>query len=267
MWLIDTKTLCLTDIQQPESVQYAILSHCWRDGQEVSFHEFAHLDPSNTRQKPGFSKIFMTCGFARRHGIPYAWIDTCCIDKSSSAELSEAINSMFRWYQRAKVCFVFLADMPSQTTDISLYLEKCRWFTRGWTLQELIAPEKVEFYDQAWGFIGTKTTLVNSLSDITKISREILQGETDFGTISVAQRMSWAAHRSTTRTEDLAYCLFGISDVHLPLIYGEGHKAFTRLQEAILQNSADLSLFAWTSKCGQKYRGAFAKSPAEFENC
>jgi len=170
----------------------------------------------------------------------------CCIDKTSSAELSEAINSMFRWYQKASVCYAYLADVLKDTDPDKDPEEfsRSRWFTRGWTLQELVAPKNVVFYSRSWKNIGTKERLCNTISTITGIDIDTLLGE-DVTFVSVANKMSWASGRRTTRTEDMAYCLLGIFDVNMPLLYGEGKKAFLRLQEEILRSSYDHSLFAW----------------------
>jgi hypothetical protein len=173
--------------------------------------------------------------------------DTCCIDKSSSAELSEAINSMYAWYQRGVVCYAYLSDVQLWSTyqpedadgawvaenpEAVLQVMKSRWWTRGWTLQELIAPPSVVFYaatSQGWSKIGTKGSLIDLVAARTGIRDDILRG-LDVKKCSVAQRMSWASQRETTRTEDLAYCLLGIFGVNMPLLYGEGSKAFLRLQ-------------------------------------
>ncbi|KAJ4177343.1 hypothetical protein NW759_017443 [Fusarium solani] len=282
IWLIDTETFKLKDFPYPPS-DYAILSHTWEDD-EVQFQDIKDLE--HARSKAGWSKIEMTCYQARQDGLPWAWVDTCCIDKSSSAELSEAINSMFRWYQQASVCYVYLSDLSVNHTwaDIPLIkfkmltvaeeemlserLEACRWFTRGWTLQELIAPRRVEFFDQEWYPVGSKTHLglLNILRDITGIPTDVLRYYRHINDIPIAQTMSWAAWRETTREEDIAYCLLGIFDVNMPLLYGEGMQAFFRLQEAIAKKHYDLSLFTWQQDpavYGQ-LRGLFAKSPAEF---
>ncbi|KAF5499558.1 Vegetative incompatibility protein HET-E-1 [Colletotrichum fructicola] len=155
MWLLDTQTLKLQEIVDPSTVNYAILSHTW-EHDEVSFQDISDLD--SARKKAGFSKISKTCELARQRSIPYAWVDTCCIDKSSSAELSEAINSMFQWYKLSVVCFVYLSDftfdVPFSSFTTYTVEEKAlcssRWFTRGWTLQELIAPSSVTFYNTRW---------------------------------------------------------------------------------------------------------------------
>jgi hypothetical protein len=266
MWLIDTESLALEAVVNTDDRPYAILSHTW-GCEEVSFYDISHLEQA--RGKQGFSKIEQTCRLARDRGIKHAWVDTCCIDKSSSAELTEAINSMFQWYKNAKICFVFLSDLPSEDSNaMDEYLPRCRWFTRGWTLQELIASKEVEFYDQGWNVRGTKVSLQGQLLKITGVETKILEDSDILHTVPIARRMSWAARRRTTRVEDIAYCLFGIFDVNLPLIYGEGQKAFIRLQEAIAQENSDLSLFAWTSENNdQELRGILAKSPAEFKYC
>lgn len=268
MWLINTDTLKLEWFMGQESApEYAILSHTWLDG-EVSFQDYA--DPEHAHTKPGFHKIKLTCTEAKQAGIRYAWVDTCCIDKTSSAELTEAINSMFQWYGASKVCYVYLPDLdPSVSVNA---MADCRWFTRGWTLQELIAPRKVLFYDSSWTLRGTKASLAKELSLITGVGEDVLHNGTlgILSTIPVAQRMAWAARRTTTRLEDIAYCLLGIFDVNMPMLYGEGEKAFIRLQEEIIKETNDLTLFAWEAtnrhEPPQKYRGILARSPAEFAN-
>jgi hypothetical protein len=168
----------------------------------------------------------------------------CCIDKTSSAELSEAINSMFRWYQKAQVCYVYLTDVSGHNSSRENELSQSRWFTRSWTLQELIAPKFVIFYSKTWETIGTKEHLSHTISKITSIDEDILCGSS-LELVSAAKKMSWAATRQATRKEDVAYSLLGLFDINMPLLYGEGQKAFTRLQEEILRSSYDHSLFAW----------------------
>ncbi|EEU35443.1 uncharacterized protein NECHADRAFT_16940, partial [Fusarium vanettenii 77-13-4] len=248
-------------------IPYAILSHTWR-ADEVDFNDMRDL--AVARSKKGFSKTEEPCRMAISHGLRYAWVDTCCIDKSSSAELSEAMNSMIQWYRQAAVCYAFLSDLPvSGEIRGSDSFGKCRWFTRGWTLQELIAPADVRFFDQAWSPRGTKKTLCSEVSKITGISETVLGNQVPLSTIPLARRMSWAAGRQTTRAEDLAYCLLGIFDVNISMIYGEGSKAFVRLQEEILRKTTDLSLFAWvtTNTPTTEYRGILAESPCEFPEC
>ena len=198
-------------------------------------------------------KVREACAFARANGYQYIWIDSCCIDKTSSAELSEAINSMYAWYARAEICYAYLADVPPAAdhrkprSDFRGSL----WFTRGWTLQELIAPRDVLFLSGDWAPIGPKYALVDLIEDITGISEEALLHVEPLDRFSVAQRLSWAAGRETTRLEDQAYSLLGIFDINMPTLYGEGDRAFRRLQEEIMQRVPDQSLFAW----GEIYLG------------
>ena len=145
-------------------------------------------------------------------------VDTCCIDKSSSAELTESINSMYRWYQEAAICYAYLFDV--QSGDMSS-LSRSAWLTRGWTLQELIAPARVEFYSSTWDNLRTKASLKKEISAVTGIDVEVLEGA-DPDRFSVTKRMSWASKRTTTRVEDRAYSLLGLFGVNMPMLYGEG---------------------------------------------
>jgi hypothetical protein len=236
--------------------EYAILSHTWgADEEEVTFKDL--MDGAG-KDKSGYKKICFCGERARRDGLQYFWVDTCCIDKSSSAELSEAINSMYRWYRDAKVCYAYLADVPSKSK-----FSESRWFTRGWCLQELIAPSTVIFLDEKWKELGTKASLRQDVSECTGVPVDILSGD-DLQTASIAQRMSWAAKRKTTKVEDLAYCLMGIFGINMPLLYGEGKRAFVRLQEEIMRVSDDHSIFAWKSK-EENHGGLLATSPYAFK--
>jgi Heterokaryon incompatibility protein (HET) len=227
--------------------QYAILSHRWGDEkEEVTFEDMAG---GLGRKKAGYKKIKFCSQQATRDGFQYIWVDTCCIDKRSSAELSESINSMFRWYQQSAICYAYLCDVPDDVnldddTEYSAFVE-CSWFTRGWTLQELIAPRELKFYSTNWIHLGDKRSLRSLISDITGIDGITLALGT-FDHASVAQRMSWASNRHTTRVEDIAYCLLGIFGINMPLLYGEKEAAFIRLQEEIAKNYDDDSLFAWS---------------------
>jgi hypothetical protein len=248
MRLINCSTLRLEEFIGTEIPRYAILSHTW-DGGEVSFADLT-LRQATASTRAGYQKIVFTCKQARRDGLGYAWIDTCCIDKSSSSELSEAINSMFTWYKDAIVCYAYLSDV-SKATMVETFASS-RWFTRGWTLQELLAPSHLIFYDRNWIEMGTKQHQANWLFEITGIDAKALIAQTDvfgdavgFGSFCVAKRMSWASNRTTTRVEDTAYCLLGMFDVNMPLLYGEGDRAFRRLQEEIIKNIDDDSILAW----------------------
>lgn len=260
MRLLNTQTLEFEEFAGSAIPDYAILSHTWEKN-EVSFQEMRNL---GTSTKHGYQKIQETCRLASTKGLKYAWLDTCCIDKSSSSELSEAINSMFEWYRRATICIVYLSDLHLDDPNYQL-LKACRWFTRGWTLQELIAPEQVEFYNANWTIIGSKLQLKDHLQRITGVNEKVLQDSTLLASISVSTKMSWAAHRETTRTEDIAYCLLGIFNVSMPLIYGEGEKAFYRLQEEVIRATHDITIFAWKShNTSQVYEGILASSPMQF---
>ena len=214
---------------------YAILSHTWEtDGQEVIYHDLINNAGSS---KIGYRKITFCGAQAERDGLRYFWVDSCCIDKSSSAELQTAINSMFRWYQNAAKCYVYLSDV-STGKDWEPAFRKSRWFTRGWTLQELLAPQSVEFYSQDAKRLGNKDSLKQQIHEITGIAVKALQGQ--LSQFSDNERRMWAANRETTIEEDQVYCLLGIFDVYLPLIYGEGKEhAFRRLQDEIDKRSGD----------------------------
>ncbi|KAH9903264.1 hypothetical protein C8Q73DRAFT_785866 [Cubamyces lactineus] len=192
-------------------------------------------------------KIRGACAYARADGNRYLWIDSCCIDKSSSAELSEAINSMYMWYQTATVCYVFLSDVTGRLKGDMDHEEffYSRWHTRGWTLQELLAPAAVVFLSRHWLYLGTKFTLALQLEHRLGIPHSVLTRAVPMEDVSVAQRFSWAAQRETTRAEDRAYCLLGIFRVTMPPLYGEGSRAFYRLQQAIWAQRPDHSIFAW----------------------
>jgi len=261
MRLLNAKSQKLEYFQSSETPPYVILSHTWGE-EEVSFQDISGSETLSHLK--GYQKISRCCQQAVTDGYEYVWIDTCCIDKTSSAELSEAINSMFQWYAEADMCYAYLSDVKASADLIvkDSELAKSRWFTRGWTLQELIAPSNVIFYESKWLEIGTKISLRNTLTKITSISSQILDGGS-CDSCSVACRMSWASKRVTTRLEDEAYCLMGIFGVNMPLLYGEGEKAFLRLQEEIMKRSDDHSLFAWTAENMQLY-GLLAGSPRDF---
>lgn len=248
MRLINAKTLKIEEFGPRNLPKYAILSHTWGDC-EPTFAEWRSVVTRRWKSsKPGFAKIFATCRQTCRDGLSHVWIDTVCIDKSSSAELSEAINSMFAWYKKAEVCYVYLTDIPSQPpsgVDLLELMGSSRWFSRGWTLQELIAPDHVVFYSQSWTHLGSKKALASFLSIVTGVDQLCIRNERALREYSIAQRMSWVADRVTTRPEDIAYCLLGIFGINMPLLYGEGERAFIRLQEEIIRQSDDHSILAF----------------------
>lgn len=148
---------------------------------------------------------------------------------------------MFEWYRQAEVCYVYLSDVHRPLSEIDLFLlNESKWFTRGWTLQELLAPRWLEFYNSSWENIGTRSSLANFITQITGIDHLF-----NYEEASVAQKMSWVSRRKTTRLEDLSYCLMGLFNVHMPPLYGEGSKSFQRLQHEILKQSDDESILAW----------------------
>ncbi|KAI0702614.1 heterokaryon incompatibility protein-domain-containing protein [Earliella scabrosa] len=258
MWLLDTRTFKLHYFVSPEAVEdgYAILSHVW-DQEDQSFQDLQrihaeHGESTDLVASAVSRKIRAFCKVAEDHCYKWAWIDTCCIDKTSSAELSEAINSMFRYYSLSLVCYAYLADVadfdpsdPDPTLSGSSGFHGSVWHTRGWTLQELIAPQTVLFLSRNWDPIGSKAELADQLEQITGIPAPILRLDQPFAEASIAQRMSWAANRKTTRVEDEAYCLLGLFGINMPTLYGEGRNAFRRLQEEIMRESPDTTLFAW----------------------
>ncbi|CDO68484.1 hypothetical protein BN946_scf184499.g9 [Trametes cinnabarina] len=342
MWLLNTCTGALEWFHHASEAKYAILSHVWlqkestfQDLQRFHHEARAHNSVPVLEREELSAKIKECCRVARELGYLWVWIDTCCIDKTSSAELSEAIASMFRWYRQADVCIVFLHDVEelypqdatdseahpqdtaeaydaeefdaddlrsqdadetylqntdglypremhklnsqdadevdSQDTDdqdtdelypdeddpdlqdtdeldsrhADLALTRCKWFTRGWTLQELIAPAEVVFYGADWSYLGTKAGLAGAISRVSGVDVDVLTHSRPLSAISVAQRMSWASRRETTREEDRSYSLLGLFGVYIPIVYGEGSNAFYRLQEAILRDIPDQSIFAW----------------------
>ncbi|KAK4656494.1 HNWD NOD-like receptor pc11 [Podospora pseudocomata] len=240
----NTGDISLTgDIPDDQVPPYAILSHTWGD-EEVSFKD---ITDGTHKNKRGYSKIQFCGDQAGRDGLKFFWIDTCCINKSDCDEFQEALNSMFRWYRNAAKCYVYLTDVSTYQQDADsnpgweLAFRKSRWFTRGWTLQELIAPTVVEFFSKDRKRLGDKKSLAQHIHNTTGIPLRALQANklSDF---SFDVRMSWIKHRSTTREEDRAYCLFGIFNVQMRLLYGEGEeRAFERLREEISKHDRCLS--------------------------
>ena len=227
------------DITYP-TTPYAILSHTWgEDDEEVTFED---LKDGSGKMKTGYKKLRFCGQQAARDGLQYFWVDTCCIDKSSSSELTEAINSMFRWYHEAAKCYVYLSDVSKDNYDEHDHLSRSiwesdfrgsRWFTRGWTLQELIAPTSVEFYSLEGMRLGEKRSMEQQIHEITSIPVRALRGSplSDF---SIEERLSWVTKRKTAREEDKAYSLLGILNIYMPLIYGEGEEnAFKRLRTSV----------------------------------
>ncbi|KAH9846487.1 heterokaryon incompatibility protein-domain-containing protein [Lenzites betulinus] len=281
-------------------IRYAILSHTWRspqDGGEQIYDDVRSIHAEIADYQRGMrtaiafksssdpqdivdvlplffyhprvsEKIISACKVARDAGFRLLWIDACCIDKTSSAELAEAINSMYEWYRLSEICYAFLEDVPDDDdpTSPESAFRKSRWHTRGWTLQELIAPLRVVFLTKRWSFLGSKMGLAATLESVTHINVDILTGRVPMDSVSVARRMSWAVRRYTTRVEDYAYSLLGIFGVHMAPIYGEGANAFLRLQDEILRTVPDQTIFAHEWETPLSIPGLLASSPAGFSS-
>jgi hypothetical protein len=257
MRLIHTTSGEFKEFFDSEIPPYSILSHRWGPD-EVSFQDY---EAGTKEFSEGHTKIRRCCALALERGFDWVWIDTCCIDKKSSAELTEAINSMYRWYENARECYAYLNDVTWAQIGTKDEMEQSRkefrdskWFTRGWTLQELLAPELVLFFDRSWNLIGPKSSegvkvsdLATEISSITEIDIKYIKNVYRGRGACAAVKMSWVSRRQTSRSEDMAYCLLGIFDVNMPLLYGEGKKAFFRLQFEIIKQSDDESIFAWVA--------------------
>ncbi|KAF5690182.1 beta transducin [Fusarium denticulatum] len=274
MRLVDANTLEVVEFMDHNVPKYVILSHTWITGQEVTFQD---MQNKKGMERSGYTKIRQACALAIENGFGHAWVDTCCIDKTSSAELSEAINSMMTWYERSEICYTYLADVPPDTDihEPESSFAKSRWFERGWTLQELIAPSRLIFLYDDWSVMSERDDIVDLITQITGIDQTFLSAPTSdcllqsrLHAASIAEKMSWASERKTTRIEDTAYCLLGIFGINMPLLYGEGTNAFLRLQEEIMKRSDDQTLLAWyLPEDGPDESGVLATSPAAFANC
>jgi hypothetical protein len=268
MHLLNTATLQVETYLDDDIPPYAILSHTW-GYHEVTFADLARID-EEVSAMPGWAKVRDCCSVAIAEGFRYTWIDTCCIDKRSSAEMQEAMNSVFRWYANAEVCYVYLEDILGGNTH-NIY--ETRWMRRGWTLMELVAPKEIVFLDKNWNRIGTKLSLTPVLAGITGIPEPALfrMAPASLSRYSIAERMSWAAMRETTRPEDRAYSLIGLFNITMPILYGEGEKAFLRLQNEIIKQTTDQSFLAWGLPRGRNVFGmprllpVLARSPADFQ--
>jgi len=266
----ETEVLKRFSDNELKGLEYAILSHCWStsEGDEIGFKEMMALGKEDGREalqeRPAYKKIVDSCNQAHRDGLLWLWVDTCCIDEPDRAE---ALKLMYQWYQQATKCYAYLHDLVGNTLPTGIGDRMPRWFFRGWTLQELVAPRVVLFFSQSWVLIGDKGTLRSALTKITKIPEQILAAERfphpdDPCRPSAAQIMSWAADRETTKTEDRAYSLMGLFEVHMEMRYGEREGAFYRLQEAILTKYNDHSIFAWFGK--ERPGNVLADDPSDF---
>jgi hypothetical protein len=312
MRLLNTTTLELKEYFDNRIPKYAISSPHWEDG-EVSLQDFIairrleepkykpyagflELSMTTPKDSPGPKKIVKCCEIAASDSLEWVWIDTYCIDKNSSAELSEAIKSMYRWYAKAEICYAYLADVTTAVGadlsrlfstgqecgfdydeyialyeangDIPVEFRQSKWFTRGWTLQELLASNHLLFLTKNWTPFGTKFNVANKINAVTGIPMNTLGWGpvSPLRPFSVAQKMSWAADWVTSRIEDIAYCLLGILGVNMPLLYGEGRRAFRRLQEELLKGPADETIFMW-DRSGDDNGALLVPSPRVFKKC
>jgi hypothetical protein len=232
--------LTITSFDDDATPRYAILSHTW--GEDVEEVTFGDLAKGGGKHKSGYNKIRFCGEQAQQAGLQYFWIDTCCIDKSDKAELSLSIQSMFRWYQNATKCYVYLSDVSTKKRKFDDMLAQLswesafrssRWFMRGWTLQELLAPSIVEFFSQEWERLGDKMSLKSLINKITGIPYKALDG-TPLSQFSIDERLRWKGDRQTKREEDAWYSLSGIFDVEIAPAYSEGAaSAFQRLKNEI----------------------------------
>ncbi|KAH9916623.1 heterokaryon incompatibility protein-domain-containing protein [Epithele typhae] len=254
MWLLGTARANLVFFPRPEDVPglgYAILSHTWGEEEETFQKPHRSSPPWFNPRDRLTPKVRSFLELAEQHGYEYAWVDTCCINKESSSELSEGINSMFRYYALSNICYVYLGDVEYSNTypgNMWRAFRLSRWHFRGWTLQELIASRMLVFYSKEWICLGTKYELANRLEQATEICAAVLRFDSPFTDASIATRISWAVCRDTTRPEDAAYSLFGLFGVNMPstdmpTLYGEGRLAFCRLLMEILKTSQDPSIF------------------------
>ncbi|KAK3988719.1 hypothetical protein QBC44DRAFT_397649 [Cladorrhinum sp. PSN332] len=275
MRLLNTTTFKITSyLNHTQAPPYAILSHTWSpdEDDEVTFQDLTSPGSARTYQrKKGWRKIAQACRYANAYGWHYIWIDTCCINKTDATELCDALNSTYSWYEAADVCYAYLEDVPALPTAASNgsgikawknRFRGSRWFTRGWTLQELLAPTFLEFVDQEWTPIGTREEWAGEVMLATGIG---LRDMTGFRECSVGTKLSWAANRQTARVEDRAYSLLGLLGVKMPLVYGEGEYAFTRLLLEVIRRYDDESIFVWRDTCQHKegldpFEAAFRRS-------
>ena len=292
MRLLSTHKIQVYEISSDTSSipAYAILSHTW-DGDEISLLDIEGLhgywesaagsSDVLVSKKKSFEKIRRATRVARQHGFKYIWVDTCCVDRTNSDDVFEAVNNSYMWFQDAAACYAYLSDVePADRDDVfaeKSSFRRSRWFTRSWTLSELIAPEKMEFYARDWTHLGSKGAekFLKLLAKLSGIPIDVLNRQTDLEDVSIATRMQWAAGRHTTRVEDIGYSLLGIFGVQISINYGEGSNAFIRLQQEILPKTHDQSLFAWfadddppqapSQQAGEiKMWGLLADSPRRF---
>ncbi|KAG6332886.1 hypothetical protein ID866_6204 [Astraeus odoratus] len=263
--------------------QYATISHCWCKtlGEELQFKEMDQLaghDASKLRRRFGYKKIVESCLKARDDELEWLWVDPCCVAKVNIIELSEAINSMYRWFENSARCYAYLHDVDGSSLPIEADTRRFpdtngwpAWFSCSWALPQLIAPKNVEFFNRNWDRIGEKEDLASTLARITQIPEDILAyglpHPDDPCRPSVAQIMSWAADREGNQVEDRTYAITGLFGVHTPVKYGEKKGAFHHLQVSILKEYNDHSIFAWSSNRTLGFGSVLADDPNDFRDC
>ena len=270
--LLNVKNFQFREYDEGNLPAYAILSHVWYNEEkkiELVYDSFESLPrnangvpqcPKDQNYAKSHDKIMKTCQETRKLGegsgkrVDFVWIDSICIDKRNAGERDRAIRSMWRFYGDAACCIVWLQDVEWSKNNkprVDQAFENARWFSRGWTLQELIAPKIVYFFNRSWDLLGTKWSLAAEITSRTRIERKFLKPE-KARSATIAQRLSWAAGRNTTEPEDRVYSLFGLFNVDIEVKYGgpnpreERYRtAFSLMQKEILRDSTDESLFAW----------------------
>ena len=296
MRFLDTSSFALVTLPDRQPFEYAILSYTWsKTPDEPTFHDAHRLSSTSVawgeeqawplRQSPAARRIVRACDRARAYGIPYLWVDSLCIDQSSSADIIESVICSFRLVWEAALCIVYLSDLPPVIANapslevLETALSSCRWFTRLWTLPELVAPRRVEFFDRDWNSVSVKDSdsppaWLELLSRVSGVDLSVLANREMLFEISLGRRLSWAAYRQTTRPEDVAYVLAGICGVGDWLMPqpGEGSRiAFRRLQQKLIMRTSDLSILAWKRPKGlgddaHLQSGILAESPADFSH-
>ncbi|KAK1988043.1 hypothetical protein LZ30DRAFT_700659 [Colletotrichum cereale] len=266
MRLFNTQSRELESFNFPPPFPYAILSHVYSSPGHDEWPPYGSAE----LQEPSHHNIIdKTCLLALQNGLRFVWIDSICIDKRSSAEVSETINSLRKYFQAAALCLAYLFDLPCETARPreETWKQSLFW-SRAWTLQEILLSPRIDFYDSQWHLRGDSSsdTLSALLSRIMGVDTDVIAKKNTVDNTSIARRMAWAVRRRASHEEDLSYALLGIFDIHMSIIYGEGKEvAFRRLQEGILKTTNDMTLFAWTSSDDTLPRGIFARDVEEFE--
>ncbi|KAG1908047.1 uncharacterized protein F5891DRAFT_1169157 [Suillus fuscotomentosus] len=233
-----------------------LLSHRWEET-EALLH---HIQDKNVRELKGLggiAKLQSFCQIARDAGYFWAWMDTCCIDKSNNVELQESVNSMFVWYRHSALTIVYLSDVPPSSQPGAL--ARSVWNERGWTFQEFVAPKVVRFYQKDWSlYLDDRSpnhkespAIMEELESATGIDPQALISFCP-GMRDTREKLQWASKRVTTVQEDIAYSLFGIFDIHLPVIYGERKQsALGRLLQEIVSRSGDITSLDWVGQSSE----------------